>query len=460
MAAVLAAVVALSFLSGGYIFSRTAPVVFILVAVGGRLGVACAAPAQLDAAALVALSALALFALWEGLSIAWSVGPDLSWVAFDVTLLYLIVACVATVTPAGPAQLRLAGYGFVCAMVPVAVYAFLGKVLPDVVTHAHLYARLSAPVGYWNVLAVMLVMAIVPALEGASRRGLPVAARGAFAGALALFLLTFFFTFSRGGTLALALALVVYFALTNERLQGALTLALTAAPVAAVLYHVRHLATLFDATENDALRNAQGHAFGRWALAAVAVAVVAQVAAALLARRLRLGARWRAVGGRRGAGARRADRGRRRCCPSPRVTGDSAGWSQDHPAVQVVRRGRQPQHGGAGRLLALGNDGRIPMIREGLRSFPAPPAGRHRGRHVPVRQRPLPARCGVRRQARPRPVGQRAGRARARRSRAVRAGRRRPAGRRRCGRSAARRATPIAGCSPPCRPPRWPSSRT
>ena len=99
----------------------------------------------------------------------------------------------------------------------------------------------------------------MPALEGASRRGLPAAARGAFAGALALFLFTLFFTFSRGGTLALALALVVYFALTNERLQGVLTLALTATPVAAALYLARHLDTLFNATTNDALRTAQGH---------------------------------------------------------------------------------------------------------------------------------------------------------------------------------------------------------
>jgi len=45
---------------------------------------------------------------------------------------------------------------------------------------------------------------------------------------------------------------VVYFALTNERLQGALTLALTAAPVAAALYHARHLGTLFNATTSDA----------------------------------------------------------------------------------------------------------------------------------------------------------------------------------------------------------------
>jgi hypothetical protein len=163
VAAVLAAVLALSFLSGGYIFSRTAPVVFIVLPLAAVWVWLAPRRPGLDATALVALSALALFALWEGLSIAWSVGPDLSWVAFDVTLLYLIVACVATVTPAGPAQLRLAGYGFVCVMVPVAVYAFLGKVLPDVVTHAHLYARLSAPIGYWNVLAVMLMMAILPA---------------------------------------------------------------------------------------------------------------------------------------------------------------------------------------------------------------------------------------------------------------------------------------------------------
>ena len=42
---------------------------------------------------------------------------------------------------------------------------------------------------------------------------------------------------------------MVYFALTNERLQGALTLALTATPVAAALYHARHLGTLFNATQ-------------------------------------------------------------------------------------------------------------------------------------------------------------------------------------------------------------------
>jgi len=50
--------------------------------------------------ALVALAAFAAFAVWTGLSIAWSVGPDLSWLAFDVTAFYLLVAVVVTATPA------------------------------------------------------------------------------------------------------------------------------------------------------------------------------------------------------------------------------------------------------------------------------------------------------------------------------------------------------------------------
>ena len=96
VATVLAAVVALSFLSGGYIFSRTAPVVFVLLPLAALWVWLAPRRLRLGRAALVGLSALALFTLWEGLSIAWSVGPDLSWLAFDVSLLYLIVAAVIT----------------------------------------------------------------------------------------------------------------------------------------------------------------------------------------------------------------------------------------------------------------------------------------------------------------------------------------------------------------------------
>ena len=367
--ALLAAIVALSFLSGGYIFDRTAPVVFVLVPFAIAWIWTAPRRQRLGWPAIVGLTAFALFAVWEGLSIAWSLGPDLSWLAFDVTLLYMVVAVVVTAAPAGPVQLRVAGYGYVCVMVPLAAYAFLGKVLPEVVTNAHLYARLSSPIGYWNVLAIMLVMATVPALEGASRNSLPIAARGVLCGALGLFLFTLFFTFSRGGTLALALALVVYFALTNERLQGALTLALTAVPVGAALYHVRHLGTLFDATANDALRTTQGHIFGRWALAAILLAACAQTVAALVARRIRL-----TGGARRIAGAVVLA-----VAVAAVVTGlfsfasryGGFGGFVRHSLDQLTSSSTTGSAvgNGASRLLDLGNDSRVALAREGLDSF-------------------------------------------------------------------------------------------
>ncbi len=369
VALILAAIVALSFLSGGYIFSLTATVVFVAVPLSAVWVWLVPRRLTLGGPVFVALVAFAAFTAWAGLSIAWSVGPDLSWLAFDVSLLYLIVAVIVTITPAGPAQLRLAGYGFVAAMVPVAVYAFLAKVLPDVVTNAHLYPRLSAPLGYWNVLAMMMVMAIVPALEGASRRSLPVVARGACAAALALFAFTLFFSFSRGGTLALALALVVYFILTNERLQGALGLALTVVPVAAVLYHGRHLGTLFNYTSSDALRTAQGHQFGRWALAAICLSLVVQVVVALAGRRISLEGRARQVVGVATLAL----------AVVVVATGGLAFASRYGGVTGVVHKvahqftssdtSANPHTSGAGRLLALGSNGRIPMAREGLKGF-------------------------------------------------------------------------------------------
>ena len=58
---------------------------------------------------LMALAVFGLFVAWAGFSVLWSFGPDLSWVAFDVAALYLAVAAVVGLTPAGPLQLRVAG---------------------------------------------------------------------------------------------------------------------------------------------------------------------------------------------------------------------------------------------------------------------------------------------------------------------------------------------------------------
>jgi hypothetical protein len=272
---------ALSFRGGGYIMSSAAPLViafFVVLAVwsvsrprlgNGRLVV-------------IGLAALAAFAAWSGVSTLWSLGPDLSWISFNYAALFTLVAVTCALARPGVWGLRLAGVGFVVAMLPVALYAFLGKALPDVVTHAQDVARLAQPVGYWNVLAILLVMATPVSLAIAARPGLPAVLRAAATTALGLFIVTFFFTFSRGGIAAMCAALVAYFALTRTRLGGLVSLTVAALPVALVLYHLRGLGTLYTATDNSALRTAQGHRLGLWIIAALAVSFVAQLAVSLV----------------------------------------------------------------------------------------------------------------------------------------------------------------------------------
>ena len=102
-----------SFLSGGYILTRSAPIaiVFLLLAAVWVWFLRRRAwPPPLLLAALVAMAA---FTGWVGLSTLWSIGPDLSWVAFDLAAFYLAVLAVVGLTPIRRLQLRLAGWGFV-----------------------------------------------------------------------------------------------------------------------------------------------------------------------------------------------------------------------------------------------------------------------------------------------------------------------------------------------------------
>ena len=277
---------AFSFLSGGYIFTRSAPlaIAYLLLAAlwvwflrrGSR-------PSPLY---LCALGTFGLFVAWVGLSVLWSLGPDLSWMAFDLAALYLAVAAVLGLTPVRRLQLLVAAAGFLVVAVAVAVYAYLGKVLPDVVINAHAYARLDSPIGYWNVLALMMIMGLMVVLALAADRRVPAVWRTLAAVAGVPLCFTFFFTLSRGGWIALAVALVVYFAFCTTRLASLATLVAVAAPVAAVLWRVRDLGTLFQATTDDILRTQQGHILLRYSLAALVIAGCAQVVVMLLQQRV------------------------------------------------------------------------------------------------------------------------------------------------------------------------------
>jgi hypothetical protein len=153
-------------------------------------------------------------------------------------------------------------------------------------------------------------------------------------------------------------------------LQGALTLALTATPVVAALYLARHLDTLFNATTNGALRTAQGHAFGRSVLVALSVAVVAQVAAAVVARRIDLAGRRRRIVGVLALAVAVVVVAVGGLAFASRYGGVGGVAHKIAHQFTSSDTSANPQSSGAGRLLALGSNGRIPMAREGLKGFP------------------------------------------------------------------------------------------
>jgi hypothetical protein len=356
----LAAVGVFSFLSGGYIIGRSTPVVVALLMAAAVWVWFLRRSTRPSAVFLAALAAFAAFTAWSGLSLLWSLGPDLTWVAFNLTAFYLAVVAVLGFTSVRGLQLRTVAYGYLGIATVVGVYAFLGKGLPDVVTHAHTFARLDSPVGYWNVLAVMMVMGLCVALAVGGDRATAPWLRTLAAACAVPMCFTFFFTFSRGGWLALVVALVLFFAFTTTRLGAVVTLAGVAVPVGLTLWRLRGLGSLFTETTDDALRTLQGHALLRWAVAALVVAAGVQLAAALAQRSVRW-PRWSSIA----VGAAVL------AVVGAVVFGGSGIYLQRHGGTQWIRDKAhalvtdQGEGGnGAGRLTSLTSNGRIPLWRE------------------------------------------------------------------------------------------------
>ena len=175
--------------------------------------------------ALAGLAGLALFAVWTGVSIAWSVQPDRSWTHLNLALAYVLVLGLGVAVGASleRAPQRTAQM-LVLVTLPVALYALAGKTVPGILglDHAGSYNRLKAPLEYWNALALFCVFGLLPALRLAAdpRRS----ARRRIAALLAVFVLVLVvtLTYSRGGMLALAVGLAVLVGLGTERVRTAL----------------------------------------------------------------------------------------------------------------------------------------------------------------------------------------------------------------------------------------------
>jgi tetratricopeptide (TPR) repeat protein len=183
----------------------------VLAAVGGI-------PAP-RGAGLVTLCLLAALTLWVGLTLWWSIAPDLSWAAFDRLLVYAAFALLGVLVTRVPQPARTVAAGLAPLLGLVLAWALLGKVIPSLFPDGARVARLRNPVGYWNSLALVAATAVPFGLWAAcSRRFHPAARAG---GALLVYLaeLVVVLTYSRAGIAVAVLAALAWLAIDRDRLE-------------------------------------------------------------------------------------------------------------------------------------------------------------------------------------------------------------------------------------------------
>jgi len=175
--------------------------------------------------ALAGLAMLAGFAAWSGLSIAWSIAPDQSWLELNRALAYGLVAALALVLGSSlPRAAERVALGYLAIATLVALYALGAKLFPWLeipgildLDHTDRFSRLRAPLGYWNALGLACAMAVPIGL----RATVTLAGRGRTVALLSLVvvLTTLALTYSRGGLLVLVVMVGLLVGMGPDRLR-------------------------------------------------------------------------------------------------------------------------------------------------------------------------------------------------------------------------------------------------
>jgi transcriptional regulator with XRE-family HTH domain len=233
------------------------------------------------------LGLLAAFAGWIALSIVWSTGVSGTVEEVERVLVYasgslafLLVARRGHTVPLLAAILT--GLTGIC------LYGLLGRLFPTEL-YSDLFAgyRLYSPVGYWNGLGLLAVIAALLAV-GFAAEGTRVAARAAAAACLPVLAATAYFTFSRGAWVALAAGLVVMIAISPQRLR-LLTTALLLAPGPVIgLWLAWDSPALSHRGATLAATKHEGHRLAVWLLVLTVITAASAVALHVVDRRIRI----------------------------------------------------------------------------------------------------------------------------------------------------------------------------
>jgi hypothetical protein len=250
----LALIGGLALAGGGFDLStRHIAGLAVWLVVVGLLALGAAARARLGRPFYWASGLILGLALLSAISSLWSGSIELSVTEADRVLVYLGFFLAAFLIAQTDVKRERFAEGIAIALALIAFTALATRLLPHVFEFGpglNNAPRLRYPLGYWNANGLAFGIGIAMALW-MSRRSLNASLRWFAIASLPVLLLALYFTYSRGGLLALLVAAGCLLALSHDRLWMLATLAIGALGTLPALLAVQARGSLGDNYDNQ-----------------------------------------------------------------------------------------------------------------------------------------------------------------------------------------------------------------
>jgi hypothetical protein len=257
----------LAFDGGGYdlvVHSQVGIVVWWIVLIGAIWGVLpVTRPTRL---AWGALALFGGFVAWTAIAATWSLSSERSLQDLSLVGCYLGIFVLALSSHRDRRHaIRHTVNAVAVAIVLVAALALATRLDPGLLSAAQQTAsflpgtqgRLAWPLDYWNALAALIALGL-PLLLSIAGSARTLRAQAAAAAAVPILALCGYLTFSRGGAIAAAVAVLAFLALAPERIPKLATAAVAAAGSAALIAGAVHRSALENGLANAAARHEGG----------------------------------------------------------------------------------------------------------------------------------------------------------------------------------------------------------
>ena len=231
-----------------------------------------------------------------GLSILWSVQPDNSWQAANLTVAYLaaFVTAIALVRMA-PRRWVVVVAGIGLAMVALSAYGLLSKVFPASLAAGESQGRLQVPLDYWNATGAAAAMGLPACLWAWQRRGAPAWTRALAVPAGIVVLTVTVLSYSRTTLIVVVVVAAAWLLLARGRLWAVALMALTGAGAGVLSAWALARPGITGDNQLLAARTSAGHGYGAVCLIVLLLGTAAGWALVGAEQRRPLGARHRRV---------------------------------------------------------------------------------------------------------------------------------------------------------------------